>query len=66
MQIEINPQYCKGCCLCQSACKKDVLALGKAVNALGYHVMEAKALENCIACRMCAVMCPEAAIEIFK
>ena len=65
-KVVINAEFCKACGLCLTACKKDVLDYGKKTNSLGYYTVEPKAEENCISCRMCAIMCPEAAIEIYK
>jgi len=65
-KIEINSNYCKGCNLCVLSCKKDVIKIGDDSNALGYRYAVADKMENCIACKMCAMTCPEAAIEIYK
>lgn len=65
-KVEINPYYCKGCKLCILACKRDVIKIGQDTNGLGYQYVVVDKMENCIACKMCAVTCPEAAIEIYK
>ncbi len=64
-KIQVDPVYCKACELCINACKLNQLALGKEANAKGYHtVVQAK--DGCIGCKMCAVMCPEGAITVYK
>ena len=66
IKIEILPERCKGCELCISVCKREVLEIGMHANAKGYRYVEVKRQENCIGCLMCANMCPDAAIEIYK
>ena len=64
-KVSINDEVCKGCGLCVDACKKDVLALSETkINKKGYHVSVPVHAENCIACAMCAQMCPDVAITI--
>lgn len=65
-KVVVDPKYCKACGLCMTACKKDVLAYGKTVNAMGYYAVVPKAEENCIGCRLCSIICPDAAIEVYK
>lgn len=64
--LEINKERCKSCLYCLSVCKKDVLAISGKSNKTGYHYIEVKNQENCVGCRMCAMMCPDAAIQIYK
>ena len=64
--IIVNPAYCKGCALCVSACQKQAVRLGSATNAMGYHVAEAVPEADCVACKLCAITCPEGAIEVYK
>lgn len=64
-KITIDENVCKGCGLCVNACKKGVLELSKdKINAKGYHFAVAAVIDNCIACAMCAQMCPDVAITI--
>ena len=62
--IKIRTESCKSCLYCVKFCRKDVLAVGKEVNSKGYPYIIVKNLQNCVECLSCAVMCPEAAIEI--
>lgn len=66
VKIEILAERCKSCEYCTSVCKRDVLAVGDKANAKGYHYITVKNQDNCIGCLMCANMCPDAAIEIYK
>ena len=65
-KVQILENYCKSCRLCITACPRDVLKIGDKVNTSGYEVAEMKENAECIGCKMCAVMCPEAAIEVYK
>lgn len=66
-KVTIKKNICKGCGLCVNACPKKVLAMSKKeLNAKGYHPAEVVDIEKCIACAMCATMCPDCAIKIEK
>ncbi len=56
---------CKGCGLCVSVCPGSVLRMNTAVvNAKGYNPVVVEAVEKCIACISCALICPDVAISI--
>lgn len=65
-KLEINSRACKACELCVAACQKQVLALGKESNPSGYHYVTVVRQEDCVACKMCAIVCPDSCIEIWK
>ena len=54
----INRDWCKGCGICVAFCPTSVLELDVQDKAL------AARLEDCIACRMCELRCPDLAIEV--
>jgi len=54
----INTDWCKGCGICVAFCPKSVLALDRKEKAV------ATARENCIACKLCELRCPDLAIEV--
>lgn len=56
--IKINEKFCKQCSVCSSLCPKQVFEqeVGKAPKVA--H------LELCIGCRLCAMRCPDFAIEV--
>ena len=62
--VNVSIEYCKGCGLCVDACNRGVLAMGRTINNAGYAVVELAAPEKCNGCTLCAVMCPEVALEV--
>lgn len=66
-KIVINREYCKGCELCTTACALKLLSVGKTFNKNGYYVIEfTDAEQACTGCALCAEMCPDVAIEVWK
>jgi len=57
--IEVNIELCKGCERCIDACPQDIL------NAKGYRYSVVSDESRCIGCRLCAISCPDVAIEVF-
>jgi len=64
--VEIDDKLCKGCGLCTTACKKGILYLSKEFNSKGYNVARQKEGDGCVACKLCAVICPDIAITVYK
>ena len=56
--IDINREWCKGCGICVTFCPTQVLEL----DADNKSVV--KRLEDCTACMMCELRCPDLAIEV--
>jgi 2-oxoglutarate ferredoxin oxidoreductase subunit delta len=54
----INRQWCKGCGICVAFCPKQVLELDS------HDKVVAIRPEDCIACRLCELRCPDLAIEV--
>jgi len=66
-KVIINIEYCKGCELCTTACTKKLLKIGAQFNKSGYYSVEYCDDEGtCTGCALCAEMCPDAAIEVWK
>ena len=63
-RILIDHERCKGCELCVAFYPRKVLVMAEKMNARGDHYAEAQNEGNCIGCQQCAVICPDAAIEI--
>ena len=65
--VEISIEGCKGCKLCVLSCPVKCLALKTSdTNSFGLHYSYLAEEEKCIACQNCAVICPDAAITVFK
>lgn len=66
--IRIAEDRCKGCDLCIPACPVDIIAKAdvQRTNALGWRPVRVTDMSRCVACRLCAVVCPDLAIEVFR
>ncbi len=65
-KVVIARDYCKSCGYCIKACPKDVLGTTGKLNRFDYAYVEPIHPENCIGCAMCATVCPDAAIEVYR
>ena len=65
-KLIISPESCKSCGYCVKFCPKKVLTLGEKVNSKGYEYVVPSDTDACIGCAMCAIICPDAAIEVYK
>ena len=65
-RVTIRKESCKSCLYCIKACPRDVLAVGKEVNLKGYPYVYVEKPERCTGCCLCAQMCPDAAIEVYR
>ena len=54
----INMDWCKGCGICVEFCPKNVLELNPSEKVIPARP------ENCIACQLCELRCPDFAIEV--
>ena len=54
----ITREWCKGCGICVAFCPKSVLELDEKDKAVAVR------LEDCIACRLCELRCPDLAIAV--
>jgi 2-oxoglutarate ferredoxin oxidoreductase subunit delta len=57
-KIEINRDFCKGCGICIAFCPKRVLELDENEKVV------VRRIEDCSACRLCELRCPDIAIEV--
>ncbi len=65
-KIDIDGAICKECHLCIVACKKSNIIPSDELNANGFHPVFFKDDGQCTGCALCALMCPEVAIEVFR
>jgi len=65
-RVRIVTKYCKGCGLCVEACEKGKLYIDRRPNEQGYMPSAVRDDVDCTGCQKCAVMCPDAAIEIVR
>ena len=65
-RITINEEFCKSCKFCIEFCPKGVIDLSDKMNSKGYNYVYAEDFKNCTGCAICALVCPEAAIEVYR
>jgi len=68
--IIIDRELCKGCYLCISVCPNKVITSSDKLNQKGFYPAEflkdGKDGKRCIACTVCATICPDIAIEVYR
>jgi len=69
--IEIDPELCKDCRLCISVCPQGLIDTSDQMNQKGYCAArfiekEQKGEKKCTGCALCAIFCPEMAIEVYR
>lgn len=64
--IKINKEICKECLLCLHFCPKGHIIPTKEYNFYSYHPVGTDKEKECAGCGICATMCPEVAIEVYR
>lgn len=64
--VKIDTDKCKECLYCINFCPAKVMEIGEKLNSHGYYTAEFKNAEKCVACGICATVCPEAAVSVYK
>ena len=62
--VTVDAVLCKGCGYCKELCPKSVYEFGSEYNESGYKFMTVAAMDACIGCRTCMMVCPDFAIEV--
>jgi 2-oxoglutarate ferredoxin oxidoreductase subunit delta len=65
-EIVISEELCKGCGYCTKFCSHGCIVIGDKFNTKGYHLAQFTQPENCTGCEVCAWMCPDFAIDVYK
>ncbi len=63
--IQLDIERCKGCERCNDVCPQKILAMSENYNTKGYRYAMVSHPPKCIGCRLCAITCPDVAIEVF-
>ena len=64
--IIIDIEQCKGCCLCIETCSRKLIEVSDRPNVNGYYPARLKEGAECIACALCATICPDVAIVVLR
>jgi 2-oxoglutarate ferredoxin oxidoreductase subunit delta len=65
-KLVIREDLCKECNFCIETCPKDCITLSTTISAKGYYPAIFIEDGGCNACALCALVCPEAAIEVYS
>ena len=67
-RIVVDARVCKGCGYSINFCPKKVIHFGETRNSSGYGNRVAEQIEgaDCVACKTCAIVCPDSAITVYK
>lgn len=64
-KIVVDGNYCKSCGLCMEACPFKLISWSTESGEMGLFA-EQKDATKCTGCRLCAIMCPDGAISVYK
>lgn len=66
-KVIVKVERCKGCGYCIGACSNGNLFIdGKSRNSSGYSIAAFNDEEDCSGCALCAEICPDVALEVFR
>ncbi len=64
IRIEVKNEWCKGCYICVDMCPRKVLEIDESTFVKGFHPVVPARPEDCTACRLCELWCPDLAIAV--
>ncbi len=64
--IVILQERCKSCGFCVDTCPLGCIVIDTTINSQGYHPARFEGNGRCTGCCLCAEVCPDTAIEVFK
>jgi 2-oxoglutarate ferredoxin oxidoreductase subunit delta len=64
--IKIKKNLCKECHLCIHFCPQGHIMPSSEFNAQGYRPVTVNDEKKCNGCAICATMCPDVAIEVYR
>lgn len=64
--IEIDQELCKGCQICMAFCPKGEISPDDKLNAAGYQPARYDNNGECTGCAICALVCADVAIEVYR
>lgn len=65
-EVVINQEHCKSCGVCIAFCPRQVLGVSETRNSAGFQPVEVRKPDECTGCTQCAIMCPDACIEVYR
>ncbi|NOZ25711.1 MAG: ferredoxin family protein [Nitrospirae bacterium] len=65
-KVEIDRELCKGCGYCVIACPKGMIVADTEFNRAGYYPVRLTEPDACTGCMLCAEICPEVAIMVWR
>ncbi len=65
-KITVNRERCKACGFCISSCPKKLIGFSKEANSQGLYPVEPASEQGCTGCALCAEMCPDVVIEVWR
>lgn len=66
-RVVVNFERCKGCSYCVISCKRNALFIDLSRrNRGGYPVVALAEDQQCSGCALCAEVCPDVVLEVYR